>query len=44
MKPGPTDRFDWSATFDSYEPGCPIGHGPTEFHAIVDLLMQWEPE
>jgi hypothetical protein len=30
--------LDWSAVRDGYEPGCPIGRGPTEHAAIVDLL------
>ena len=29
--------LDWCATFDGYEPGCPIGHGETEQEAIDDL-------
>lgn len=42
--PIPDRRFDWSATFDGYEPPDPIGYGPTEFAALVDLLVQWEAE
>jgi len=37
--PIPIRSMDWSATFDNYEPGCPIGFGPTEQAAITDLLM-----
>ncbi len=36
-KPVPSRNFDWSATFDSYEPGCPIGYGRTEQEAIEAL-------
>jgi hypothetical protein len=37
-KPIPIRDFDWSATLDNYEPGCPIGHGATKEKAIGDLL------
>jgi hypothetical protein len=30
-------RWDWEATYDGYEPGDPIGYGPTELKAIEDL-------
>jgi hypothetical protein len=40
--PIPTRNFDWCATFDSYEPGDPIGCGYTEEAAVVDLLEQAE--
>lgn len=40
--PIPTNRFDWSAVCDDYEPGCPIGYGPTEQAAIEDLKQQIE--
>lgn len=36
--PIPVRQFDWSATFDGYEPGEPHGHGATERDAINDLL------
>lgn len=39
-KPIPRDigrKYDWSATFDNYEPGDPIGYGATELEAIQDL-------
>lgn len=36
--PIPDRRFDWSAVFDNYEPGCPTGIGVTEADAIEDLL------
>jgi hypothetical protein len=39
-KPIPTRRFDWSATFESYEPGDAIGYGSAESAAIQDLLEQ----
>jgi hypothetical protein len=38
--PIPDRSVDWSATFDSYEPGDLIGRGPTELVAIADLLEQ----
>lgn len=38
--PIPIRSFDWSAIDDNYEPGQPIGHGPTEAAAIEDLLEQ----
>ncbi len=37
--PIPPREFDWSAVFDGYEAGDPIGRGPTEQAAIDDLLM-----
>jgi len=37
-KPIPDRNYDWCATLDSYEPGMPIGWGPTEELAIADLL------
>lgn len=39
-KPGPSDSFDWTAVTNEYEPGHPIGYGPTELMAIIDLLDQ----
>jgi hypothetical protein len=39
--PVPDRSMDWTAVDDStYEPGCPIGWGPTEEHAIKDLVEQ----
>jgi hypothetical protein len=35
--PIPGNAFNWRATFDSYEPGSPIGYGRTEEEAIHDL-------
>lgn len=40
MPPIPTNVFDWSACFDDYEPGEPIGYGPTCAAAIADLKEQ----
>ena len=40
--PIPVRAFDWSATFEDYEPGCPIGYGASEQDAIDDLMEQWE--
>ena len=37
--PIPLRQFDWSATYDNYEPGCPIGYGSTEQDAIDDLVF-----
>lgn len=42
-KPGPSRKFDWTAVDDCTYDGapdsnCPIGYGPTEQDAIVDLL------
>ena len=39
-KPIPIRRFDWTATFEGYEPGDPIGYGETEEQAINDLKEQ----
>lgn len=41
-KPIPIRQFDWSATFDGYEPGEPHGYGRTEQDAINDLLQNAE--
>lgn len=38
--PIPVRDMDWSAVRDGYEPGCPIGRGPTEADAIADLIEQ----
>ncbi len=38
--PIPTNRFDWTAVTDNYEPGHPIGYGATEAAAIADLQEQ----
>jgi hypothetical protein len=42
--PIPVRDFDWSATFDGYEPGGPIGWGRTEEEAIADLRQKREDE
>lgn len=39
-KPIPTDKFDWQAMRDGYEPGDPVGVGSTEQAAIDDLTAQ----
>jgi hypothetical protein len=41
-KPIPTRQCDWSAVTDNYEPGHPIGYGPTESEAVEDLRSQLE--
>lgn len=38
--PIPDRRWDWSAIRDGYEPGEPVGQGPTMQAAIDDLLDQ----
>jgi len=38
--PIPLRDWDWSAVEDGYEPGDPIGRGPTEAEAIIDLQEQ----
>lgn len=40
--PIPDRRWDWCATFDGYEPGEPIGYGPTENAAMLDLVSETE--
>jgi len=38
--PIPVRDCDWSAITDDYEPGHPVGTGPTEEAAILDLIEQ----
>lgn len=42
-KPGPTTKFDWSASFDNDEPNddgqMAVGYGATEQEAVDDLLI-----
>jgi hypothetical protein len=38
--PIPDRRLDWRATLDDYEPGQPMGEGPTEAAAIAALLTE----
>lgn len=40
--PIPIRSFDWTATFDGYEPGDPIGYGTTEAQAIKSLKASAE--
>lgn len=40
--PIPTNRFDYSAVFNGYEPGDLIGYGSTAEAAIEDLQEQAE--
>lgn len=40
--PIPWRDADWSAVFDDYDLGSPIGHGKTEADAINDLMMEAE--
>lgn len=40
--PIPDRRWDWSAVTNDYEPGGPVGMGPTEIDALRDLLEQIE--
>lgn len=39
--PIPVRKFDWQATFEDYEPGCPMGSGHTEQEAIDDLFNEY---
>jgi hypothetical protein len=38
--PIPDRSHDWQATAENYEPGAPMGSGPTERAAIEDLVEQ----
>ena len=38
LPPIPVRNMDWRATLDGYEPGDPMGEGPTEESAVADLL------
>lgn len=38
----PIRDCDWSAVYDDYDLGSPIGHGATESEAIDDLKMEAE--
>jgi hypothetical protein len=38
--PIPTRNHDWSATFEDYDLGDPIGWGPTEKDALMDFEWQ----
>jgi hypothetical protein len=40
--PIPYRGCDWSAVFDGYEPGEPIGRGATQKEAIQHLIEQVE--
>lgn len=40
LPPVPSTRFDYSATWADYEPGDPIGRGPTPDAALRDLREQ----
>jgi len=37
-KPGPSQKFDWEATFEGYDEGDPVGYGATEQEAVQALL------
>jgi hypothetical protein len=37
-----TPELNWEAYLDGYEPGDPLGLGPTEQAAIVDLMIKME--
>jgi hypothetical protein len=44
-KPDPSRSRDWCAWDDNtYEPGCPLGYGPTKQAAITDLLEQLQDQ
>jgi hypothetical protein len=38
--PIPSRNYDWSARYDNYDGGDPIGYGRTEAEAIADLQEQ----
>lgn len=38
--PIPDRRFDWSAVYEGYEGGDPIGRGRTEQEALADLKIE----
>lgn len=41
IRPPISDRnHDWQAVLCGYDLGDPIGHGPTEADAVMDLYMQ----
>ena len=40
--PIPVRDYDWSAVFENYEPGQPMGWGPTKEAAVADLIEQQE--
>lgn len=40
--PIPFRDADWSAVYDDYDLGSPIGHGATEAEAIEDLKAETE--
>jgi hypothetical protein len=40
--PIPDRNHDWSARLDNYEPGQPLGHGPSEAEAVFDLFIEIE--
>jgi hypothetical protein len=37
--PIPHRQFDWTAIYDNYDGGDPIGYGKTEQDAIDDLVL-----
>lgn len=40
--PIPSRKWDWSAVFDGYEPGDPIGWGSSPEEATAELLDRLE--
>jgi hypothetical protein len=38
--PVPSRQFNWSAVYESYEPGDRIGWGETEAEAVAELLSR----
>jgi len=40
--PIPDCNHDWQATLDGWEPGEPIGFGPTEADAVYSLYIEIE--
>jgi hypothetical protein len=41
-KPIADRRWDWEARLDDYEPHGPVGYGPTEREALIDLAYLME--
>lgn len=40
--PIPSNRWDYCATLDGYQPGDPIGYGATEEEARAELMEELE--
>jgi len=42
--PIPVRNCDWSATWEDYDLGVPIGYGATEKEALIDFAWHTEDE